>query len=99
MDQVEATQEILPQSLYMVMTIYEGADTTTFFTQGRSRHQDRVSLENFYYDVIYDTFREAQFAETKYSITLRALKAKRGNLHQTHLSRLFLDVEDTVMHG
>jgi len=69
-----------------------------FSREGRSRRQDRVSLEIFYYDVIHDTLREAQFAETKY-ITLKALKSKTVKLHRSHLSRLFLDVEDTDMHG
>ena len=37
-----------------------------FPKEGPSRRQARFNLENFHCDVIYDTLREAQFAETKY---------------------------------
>ena len=64
-----------------------------FTTEGRNRCQDRVKLENVYYDVIHDTLREVHSTEMKY-ITLQALKAKIVKLHRTHLSCLFLDAED-----
>jgi hypothetical protein len=56
-----------------------------FTKEGRSRRQDRVKLENVYYDVMYLTLSVIHSTETKY-ITPKAVKAKIVKPHRTNLS-------------
>jgi len=66
-DQVDATEEILPQSSSVVGRYSKGQIWRLSTIEGRSRRQDRFKLENVYFDVMYGTLREVHATETKYS--------------------------------
>jgi hypothetical protein len=64
-----------------------------FTSEGTNRRRDRQSLENFYYDAIYNILQDATLTDTTY-VRLKKLKAKIVRLHREPTQRLFLHTED-----
>jgi hypothetical protein len=60
-----------------------------FTSEGTNGRRDRQTLENFYYDAIYNILQDATLTDTTY-VTLKKLKAKIVRLHHEHKQRLFL---------
>jgi hypothetical protein len=61
-----------------------------FIREGTERKHDRITLENFYYNAIYNILNEPTEHETT-AITLKHLKAKITRLHHAELRRILLD--------
>jgi len=64
-----------------------------FTSEGTNRRRDRKTLENFYYDAIYNILQDATLTDTTY-VTLKKLKAKIVRLHHEPTQRLLLHTED-----
>ena len=70
-----------------------------FTREGTEQKDDRIILENLYYNAIYNILNEPTNHETT-AITLKHLKAKITRLHHAELRRILLDIgEQDVLGG
>jgi DNA-binding PadR family transcriptional regulator len=62
-----------------------------FTREGTERRRDRMTLENFYYDAIYNVHHATNY------VALKQLKAKIAHLHHLEQQQIFLDNDEHDM--